>query len=248
MGPPPLREPGPARGEETKAAFNLPLESGTGAGKSRGSSSPRKGVWVTALAFAGMVIAVFIVIRSPPPQVLDLSRAMARSSSSIPPAKPERAFDGKHRDTAGPDEYRWSTGFTFGAINEWIAVDLGKDTRLSSVTLDWELAYAKDFVIRTRTEAEGFVADPARWKLRGKVAGFQERSFAEVNNEAHIEDVIFDFKGGEVRVAEWMKADQTGIEKSPVTARHVMVQITALGRNNYQVVSLYEIQIAGWPR
>jgi hypothetical protein len=89
------------------------------------------------------------------------------------------------------------------------------------------------------------VADPKQWKETARVEGFQERSFTA----AHIntDDIVFDFDNRQVRPSEWMKADHTEIAKSPIVARHVMVQVTALGRNNDTLISIYEIQIAARP-
>jgi hypothetical protein len=115
------------------------------------------------------------------------------------------------------------------------------------VAVDWELAYAKDFEVRTRRTAEGFVEDPSQWTERGWVRGLKEVNPSAVNDTASQDDAVFDLHGAKVHLGPWLRADATWIGSRPVVARHVMVVPTARGSNNPAVYSIYEIGIAARP-
>ena len=179
--------------------------------------------------------------------VLDLRTAAVRCSSFEAPSTPELAFDGVHRVFAVRETNRWVSDVFVGDRSEWIAVDLERDMLLSSVAIDWELAFAKDFSLRTRTSAEGFVEDPARWTERGRVMGFRENKHGAVNAVGNQEDVVFDFARRKVRLGAWMGAAKADLDTRPAVARHVMIQATARGPNNPGVYSIHEIEIAAQP-
>jgi serine/threonine protein kinase len=217
------------------------------AGKS--GAQRRRRMFVSGVVVAGLLLGggLTMVLRKPVASSnLDLKLAPVRSSSFEPPNVPERAFDGVHRVVTG-DHYRWVSGAFTGDRSEWIAVDLGKDMQLLRVTIDWELAFARDFSVRTRTSAEEFVADPAQWTQRGLITGFEEKNIMAVNDSESIEDAIFDFEHGNARVGAWMSADQADVETAPVVARHVMINLTARGKYNPGVYSIREIVIAAKP-
>jgi hypothetical protein len=44
-----------------------------------------------------------------------------------------------------------------------------------------------------------------------------------------------------------MNADRKEIDSRPVIARYLMVHVTALGRNNTEVFSIYELEISAKP-
>lgn len=176
-----------------------------------------------------------------------LAGAVVRCSSFQSPSSVEGAFDGIHRIATFQESNRWVSSAFVGDRSDWIAVDLGRDLRITSVAIDWELAFAKDFTVRTRTGAEGFGADPEDWRQRGAVAGFGEAYRTAVNETNHIDDVVFDFAGGVVRMGDWMSAQRAEIDSRPPVARHVMIQATARGGNNPGVYSIWEVQIATEP-
>ena len=130
---------------------------------------------------------------------------------------------------------------------EWISVDLGRDRELESVTIDWELAHARDFTLRTRTSNEGFTTNASLWKIKGSIAGLNEVNLYTINDSDAKDDVVFNFKTGQARVHERLVADQSRLEPGPCVARYVMIHMTAKGRYNPGVFSLYEIEIAAKP-
>src|SRR6185295_14340159 len=150
-------------------------------GLARSSASPhrfRKRFVFGAAIAGGLLLAMALKVglwRPGRTDNLDLRSAPVQCSSFEPPHIAARAFDGVHRVITG-DHYRWVSSPIQGDKSEWIAVDLGKDMRILRVTVDWELAFAKDFSVRTRTSAEQFVADPSQWTQRGLVAGFEEKN------------------------------------------------------------------------
>ncbi|UQU61891.1 discoidin domain-containing protein [Couchioplanes caeruleus] len=86
---------------------------------------------------------------------LALHRTATASSREGPPWGPSQAVDGD------PDS-RWSSGFS---DPQWIAVDLGKRWRISSITVRWEHAYAVGYRIEIST-------DGTTWKrVYGTTAG-----------------------------------------------------------------------------
>lgn len=200
-----------------------------------------------ALAASLILIAAIFIFKPRRAAYLDLRSAPVRASSFTPDSFPNRAFDGLHRDYDVREAYRWASGVAIGDASEWIAVDLGKDMRLGEVVIDWELAYAKNFTVRTRTSDQGWSDDPAQWTERGKVLGFVEKTHGAVNAVTNILDVTFDFRGAKVRLGNWMNADRTEIEKKPFVARHVMINATTRGLNNPGVYSIHEIEIAAKP-
>lgn len=176
-----------------------------------------------------------------------LKGAVVRCSSFQAPSVAAGAFDGIHRIAAIQESNRWVSAAFVGNRSDWIAVDLGRDMRIAAVAIDWELAYARDFSVRTRTSAEGFAKDPKNWGQRGAVVGFKEQSRAAVNDMCHLDDVVFDFGRGGVRLGEWMNADRTEIDPGPPVARHLMIQATARGANNTGVYSIWEVRITAEP-
>lgn len=194
--------------------------------------------------------------RTIPRHDLDLRTAPVRASSiEILPSYPvdafaaAKAFDGIHRITTGMldpnDQHRWTTA-TGLTPDEWIAVDLGADMRLEQIVIDWEQAHAKDYTLRVRTSAEGFVDNPADWRVAGGVRGFHELAGGSVNALTNREDVTFDFLKERVQIAPWVHADTTWCEPGLPLARHVMVHCTARG-GNPGVYSIHEITIAAHP-
>lgn len=196
----------------------------------------------TAAATVTWIAAAAMMAKASKIQPLNLKNATARASSSLEFQSPANAFDGTHRSETN-EFTRWVSRSDIINANEWIAVDLGADMELRSVVIDWELAYAKDFTIRTRTSAEGFVEDPKLWTEQGRITGFKEGSHWAVNSIANEKDVIFDFVRGEARVAEWMRAEKAQVNGKRPVARHVMINPTARGPNNPGVYSIYEIEI-----
>lgn len=193
------------------------------------------------------VIAVFLILKPRRTTYLDLRAAPVRASSFTPDSYPERAFDGLHRNYDIRESNRWASATVVGDTSEWIAVDLGRDMLLREVVIDWELAYAKDFTVRTRTGVEGWSDDPAQWTERGRVHGFAEKTHGAVNAVTNISDVTFDFGAAKIRLGSWMSADRTEIEKRSFVARHVMINATARGVNNPGVYSIHEVEIAARP-
>lgn len=62
--------------------------------------------------------------------------------------------------TDGDHGTRWGSAHT---DNEWIMLDLGADYRMTSVTIDWEAAYAADYDVETAPDgADPY--DPAAWQ------------------------------------------------------------------------------------
>ena len=67
------------------------------------------------------------------------------SSSDSDSNGPDRAVDGNPRT-------RWSSKFE---DNQWIQVDLGAPVSFDQVTIVWEQAYARDFVIQVSDDGSG---------------------------------------------------------------------------------------------
>ncbi|MFE0529978.1 discoidin domain-containing protein [Micromonospora parva] len=95
----------------------------------------------------GVSMWALSVQRQAEPDVdLALRRTATASSSDGDSNGPERAVDGNPRT-------RWSSRFE---DNQWIQVDLGAPVAFDQVTIVWEQAYARDFVIQVS-------ADGQRW-------------------------------------------------------------------------------------
>lgn len=208
-------------------------------------------LWLAATAALAALCAAFALRERFSAQYygpfLDLRKAPVRSSTFALESIPEGAFDGFHRHYDVQNSNRWASATILGDASEWITVDLGQDMRIRAVVIDWELAYAKDFTIRTRTSREGWTNDPSLWSQRAKVAGFKEKYHGAVNAITNVADVAFDFKRSEVHLGDWMEADQAKIETVPFVARHLMVHATARGLNNPGVYSIQEIQVSAQP-
>ena len=80
------------------------------------------------------------------PYVISQGR-MVYASSSVANSDPTYAIDG----TRGT---RWESAW--GNDTEWIYVDLGKVTNFSSISLQWEGAYAKQYQIQTSNDEENW--------------------------------------------------------------------------------------------
>jgi serine/threonine protein kinase len=181
------------------------------------------------------------------PSKVDLRSAVVRASSFAPPHTPERAFDGAHKVVTG-ERRQWNSAALVGDRNEWIAVDLGKDMQVLQVAIDWDIAFARDFSLRTRTSAEDFVAEPSQWTQRGFVQGFEERAdLNAVNDSKSIDDAVFNFEQGQVQIGRWMATDKSEIEAGPVIARHLMVHLTKRGQFNRGLYSIFEIEVVAKP-
>ncbi len=204
---------------------------------------------IAAVAIVTLLAKLFLATRKPAVQtvpILDLKQAPVQASSSEGPWTPEKAFDGVHRIVAA-DTHRWVTASVLGDREEWIAVDLGKDMVLERIMVDWELAYARDFAVRTRTSVQGFVPDPSLWTRVGSVTGFREVKLTAVNDSASQEDVVFDFAAGRVQHGQYMAATAAEIEPFSPIARHVMINPTGRGAQNHGVYSIHEIEVAARP-
>ena len=70
--------------------------------------------------------------------------AHAADPNSVTASGSENAASGPGAAADGDGTTRWSSDFADGA---WIRVDLGSVIRVSSVTLDWEAAYGKKYVL-----------------------------------------------------------------------------------------------------
>ncbi|TCK65805.1 discoidin domain-containing protein [Curtobacterium sp. PhB136] len=68
----------------------------------------------------------------------DLALSASATSSSDDGNPASNAVDGNPRT-------RWSSGYQ---DNQWIQVDLGAPRQFSSIAIDWELAYARDYTIQ----------------------------------------------------------------------------------------------------
>ena len=156
------------------------------------------------------------------------------------------AFDGVHR-VIGDNHFRWASEAVVEDLSEWVAVDLGEDMEIDWISIDWELAFAKDFVVRTRRSSEGFTEDPSRWTRQASLTGFREKRPQSVNAVENQDDVVFDFEHGRVWVSAWMDADEEQIVAKPVIARDVIINPTARGANNPGVYSIHEVEIGAKP-
>lgn len=181
------------------------------------------------------------------PRLLDLRAALVRASSLDGAAwAPRHVFDGVHR-VLGDDSYRWVSGSFIGEHEEWIAVDLGEDMLVEKVTVDWELAYARDYSLRARTSAQGFLDDSSSWEVVGSVTGMRETVPNSVNEVENQEDAVFDLKRGQVRFGDWLEAEATSIKPRPVLARHLMLSMTGRGAHNVALYSLHEVEVVARP-
>jgi uncharacterized protein DUF1996/F5/8 type C domain-containing protein len=97
---------------------------------------------LAAVAVAGSAVTVTAILAAPsdPPPAL-LSKGKAATASSV---------EGEHwaaRNAVDGDAgSRWSSAFQ---DPQWIQVDLGSESAISRVVLNWERAFAKDFTIQT---------------------------------------------------------------------------------------------------
>ncbi|MFD4598407.1 beta-1,3-glucanase family protein [Streptomyces sp. NPDC058464] len=101
-----------------------------------------------ALGLVVVLIAAFFAVLAPAPvhaadQLLSQGRPATASSTENASFPASAAVDGNTGT-------RWSSAF---ADPQWLQVDLGSVQQLSSVTLNWEAAYAKAFQIQTSTDA-----------------------------------------------------------------------------------------------
>ncbi|MER6533791.1 beta-1,3-glucanase family protein [Streptomyces sp900105755] len=101
-----------------------------------------------ALGLVVALIAAFFAVLAPSPahaadQLLSQGRPATASSTENASFPASAAVDGNTGT-------RWSSAF---ADPQWLQVDLGSVQQLSSVTLNWEAAYAKAFQIQTSTDA-----------------------------------------------------------------------------------------------
>ncbi len=85
----------------------------------------------------------------------DLALGKAASASSVEPPSPD---NGEGVFTAakavdGDPSTRWSSDF---ADNQWWQVDLGSAQQVSSVSIDWETAYASSYTIQVSTDGTSF--------------------------------------------------------------------------------------------
>lgn len=93
----------------------------------------------------GVSMWALSVQRQAEPDVdLALRRAATASSSDSDSNGPDRAVDGNPRT-------RWSSQFE---DNQWIQVDLGAPVSFDQVTIVWEQAYARDFVIQVSDDGQ----------------------------------------------------------------------------------------------
>ena len=203
-----------------------------------------------ALGLVFLVVALKLVLKTPawkpPTPPLDLRQAPSQASSRAPEHTAAMAFDGVHR-VIGDNHFRWASEAVVEDLSEWVAVDLGEDMEIDWISIDWELAFAKDFVVRTRRSSEGFTEDPSRWTRQASPTGFREKRPQSVNAVENQDDVVFDFEHGRVWVSAWMDADEEQIVAKPVIARDVIINPTARGANNPGVYSIHEVEIGAKP-
>jgi hypothetical protein len=101
-----------------------------------------------ALGLVVVLIAAFFAVLAPSPahaadQLLSQGRPATASSTENGTFPASAAVDGNTGT-------RWSSAFS---DPQWIRIDLGSVQQLSSVTLNWEAAYATAFQIQTSTDA-----------------------------------------------------------------------------------------------
>ena len=103
-------------------------------------------VLATAMVFGMAPTQWSVKAADDSPYVISQGR-MVYASSSVVNSDPTYAIDG----TRGT---RWESAW--GNDTEWIYVDLGKVTNFSSISLQWEGAYAKQYQIQTSNDEENW--------------------------------------------------------------------------------------------
>ncbi|WP_030387480.1 discoidin domain-containing protein [Streptomyces sp. NRRL S-241] len=92
----------------------------------------------------------------------DLARGRSTTASSTD-AAPLQASNA----TDGLPDTRWSSKYT---DDQWLQVDLGSVRRISTATLTWEAAYAKDYDLRVSTDGTTWTTVSQRRGLTGPTA------------------------------------------------------------------------------
>jgi hypothetical protein len=120
---------------------------------------------LSVLVSAGTALGV-----SAPAWAGDLALGRPASASST---ERDLALFAPGRANDGDSATRWSSGYVDG---QWWEVDLGSDRTFGRVELDWEVAYASRYAIRTRSSGSGV------WSTAAEVAidspGLRVHTFA----------------------------------------------------------------------
>ena len=114
-----------------------------------------------AKVMCGVVTVVLASLTTIQATTIHLNSSSAVASSADLPAA--SAFDGNSKT-------RWASS---SSNDQWILVDLGSDFTLNAVTLDWETASARDYILRVRTSEQGLDSPvtPTNWTAIAAVNG-----------------------------------------------------------------------------
>ncbi|MGI6119658.1 MAG: discoidin domain-containing protein [Desulfosporosinus sp.] len=80
----------------------------------------------------------------PDTTLVSLNKIATASSSEAGSVTPDKAVDGNYST-------RWSSLYT---DSQWICVDLGAETNIKRVVLNWEAAYGRSYKIQTSNDAQ----------------------------------------------------------------------------------------------
>lgn len=168
---------------------------------------------------------------------LDLRTAPVQASSIFNADYPARnAFDGLKLST-GPNTARWASAPS-GAPH-WIYVDLGRDMALRRVTLDFDPACARDFLLRYRTAADGPTTNPDDWQAIGGATGYSQGITQGIDGP----DVFFDFLESRLQMPGNVASGAVGsIGTNIFVGRYLMLHITAT-EAGFGHVSVWEMQV-----
>lgn len=169
---------------------------------------------------------------------LNLSAAPVQVSSVFNATFPGTGAFDRLRMSTGPNTARWASA-TVGAPH-WIYVDLGQDTQLEHVWLDWETASGSAFTLRIRSSAEGPSNNPDDWHTVASVSGY-----AHTGQGIDGADVMYNFLQSQVQMpGNISAAATTSIEPGPVVGRYLMLHAFPT-TPTYAHVSVWEIQVKG---
>lgn len=136
------------------------------------------------LAFIIMFLAISYICYADAPVELDLSSADTGVGNVF----------NDNPDSWGPSlvfDHTSGTRFAGTGPTNWIWVDLGEVKSISSIVIDFEQTYARDFQILTRINAPGSTFDISEWKVAAVIedlgeAGDGASMFPEYTNDAVI--------------------------------------------------------------